>query len=242
VRLLPGGDALVFGAGGLVLRLKPGGGHDEWAVPDREVTFLGAHIEESGVTTLVGERPAPAPSASNVTVKPGVTIGAIAQFQGDRVSLMSDAPSCVRLRGATRLHGGTYLACGDWGSLVRLELGVAAYMGPVCGGHLGAIAAVEDGGAVTVGVGGHALHVSPRFETRLEAVQTTRDLSALTIAEDGAAWAGAAQARVLRRTNGAWVRMSGDVGISPGVVAIWAVARLVRVACDDGSILEGRLS
>jgi hypothetical protein len=36
--------------------------------------------------------------------------------------------------------------------------------------------------------------------------------------------------------------MSGDVGITPGVIAIWAAARIVRVACDDGSVLEGRLS
>jgi serine/threonine-protein kinase len=241
VGLLPGGELLVFGAGGLAARVAASGKHDHWAVPDREITFLGACMEDSGVTTLVGERPARTP-ASAPGGKPAPTIGAIAQFVGERLNLVSDAASCVRLRGATRLLGGTYLACGDWGVLVRLELGVAEHMGPVCGGHLSAIEALDDGGAVTVGVGGHALYVNPRLDAHLEAVQTTRDLSALTIAEDGAAWAGAAQARVLRRTSGAWVRMSGDVGITPGVIAIWAAARIVRVACDDGSVLEGRLS
>jgi serine/threonine-protein kinase len=245
VGLLPGGELLVFGAGGLAVRVAASGKHDGkydyWAVPDREITFLGACIEESGVTTLVGERPARTPTSAPGG-KTASTIGAIAQFVGERLNLVSDAASCVRLRGATRLLGGTYLACGDWGVLVRLELGVAEHMGPVCGGHLSAIEALDDGGAVTVGVGGHALYVNPRFDAHLEAVQTTRDLSALTIAEDGAAWAGAAQARVLRRTSGAWVRMSGDVGITPGVIAIWAAARIVRVACDDGSVLEGRLS
>ena len=76
----------------------------------------------------------------------------------------------------------------------------------------------------------------------LEAVQTTRDLLALAIAEDGAAWAGAAQARLLRRTSGAWVRMSGDVGIAPAVISVWAAERLVRAVCDDGAIIEGRLA
>jgi hypothetical protein len=125
---------------------------------------------------------------------------------------------------------------------VRLELGVAEHVGSVCGGHLSAIEALDDGGAVTVGVGGHALYVTPHLDAHLEAVQTTRDLLALTIAEDGSAWAGAAQARLLRRTSGAWVRMSGEVGISPAVVGISAHARLVRAVCDDGAIIEGRLA
>lgn len=93
---------------------------------------------------------------------------------------------------------------------------------------------------MTVGGGGHALYISPRLEAQLEAVQTTRDLCALTIGSDGAAWAGAAQARLLRRETDAWVRMSGDVGITPRVVAIWASAPLVRAVCDDGALLEGR--
>ena len=190
------------------------------------------------MTTLVGERPTRGsnrPQSAN-------TIGALAQFVGERLNLVSDASSCTRLRGATRLRGGTYLACGDWGSLVRLEMGVAEHVGSVCGGHLSSIEATDDGGAVTVGVGGHALYVTPRLDAHLEAVQTTRDLLALTIGEDGAAWAGAAQARLLRRTSGAWVRMSGDVGIAPAVVAIWAGTRVVRAVCDDGAIIEGRLT
>jgi serine/threonine-protein kinase len=237
MRWLPGGDLLLFGARALAARLAPSGACDSWAVPDREITFLGACVEDTGTTTLVGERP----TRTSTRPQSANTIGALAQFVNDRLSLVSDASSCTRLRGVTRLAGGTYLACGDWGSLVRLELGVAEHVGSVCGGHLSSIEAVDDGGAVTVGVGGHALYVTPRLDAHLEAVQTTRDLLALTIGEDGAAWAGAAQARLLRRTNGAWVRMSGDVGIAPAVVAIWAGARHVRAICDDGAILEGRI-
>ena len=46
----------------------------------------------------------------------------------------------------------------------------------------------------------------------------TRDLCALAIGADGAAWAGAAQARLLRREVDSWVRMSGDLGIVPRIV------------------------
>lgn len=238
VRRLPGKDLLLFGAQSLALRYAAKGPHEPWPIPDRELTFHGACTEDSGVTTLVGERPSP----GSVRPQGASTVGALAQFVGDRLNLVSDATGCTRLRGATRLRNGTYVACGDWGALVRLEMGVAEHVGAVCGGHLLSIEATDDGGAATVGVGGHALLVTPRLEAHLEAVQTTRDLLALTIGEDGAAWAGAAQARLLRRTNGAWVRMSGDVGIAPAVVAVWAGARRVRAVCDDGAIIEGRLA
>jgi hypothetical protein len=245
LRRLPGGDFLLFGSHALAIRLSAKGAHDAWSIPDHDMTFHGACAEESGVTTLVGERPSRGSNrphgGQTSSGSTGSTIGAVAQFVGDRLSLVSDATSCTRLRGTTRLRGGTYVACGDWGALVRLELGVAEHVGSVCGGHLLAIEAMDDGGAATVGVGGHALTVTPRLEAHLEAVQTTRDLLALTIGEDGAAWAGAAQARLLRRTAGAWVRMSGDVGIAPAVVAVWAASRVVRAICDDGAIIEGRL-
>jgi hypothetical protein len=163
-------------------------------------------------------------------------------MSNERLTLIADAPSCTRLRGATRLMGGTLVACGEWGAIVRLEMGVAEGLGPICGGHLHAIAPIADGGAVTVGVGGHALYMNARLEPVLEAVQTTRDLFALTISEDGAAWAGSAQARVLRRTSTGWLRMSGDVGVTPNVVSLWASSRLVRAVCDDGAVLEGKLT
>jgi hypothetical protein len=97
-------------------------------------------------------------------------------------------------------------------------------------------------GAVTVGAGGHALSLSPRLEAQLEAVQTTRDLLALTVSEDGAAWAGSAQARLLRRSATGWLRMSGDLGIAPNVVGVWAGESEVRAVCDDGAVIEGKLS
>jgi hypothetical protein len=172
-------------------------------------------------------------------------MGTIAQFARGKLTLLTDAPMCTRLHGVTRLQqggaasAGAVVACGDWGALVRLELGVPEHVGSICGGHLNAISGLADGGAVTVGAGGHALSLSPRLEAQLEAVQTTRDLLALAVDPTGIAWAGSAQARVLRRTDGSWVRMSGELGLPSSVIALWAASRIVRAICDDGAVIEG---
>ena len=245
LRWLPDASILLFGEGGLVGRIAQNGAANLWRVPDNEITFLGAHAEPSGTTTLVGERPYRGGAARTV---PGTTAGVVAQFSGDRVTVVSDAINTTRLRAVTRLHSGILTACGDWGALVRIELGVVEHVGSICGGHLMSIAALPDGGAVTVGVGGHALSLSPRLESQLEAVQTTRDLMSLATTEDGQAWAGSAQARLLRRTNAAtppgsaWVRMSGDIGVSSSMIAIWAADRCIRAIGDDGAVVEGRIA
>src|SRR5207302_11229273 len=145
----------------------------------------GGHFAEQGTITLFGERPARSMPGGQRS-GPGSTIGVVAQLAGGRLQLLTDAPSCSRLRGVTRLTTGALVACGDWGAVARIEMGVVEHIGSICGGHLNALAPLPDGGAVTVGVGGHALHLSPRLEAQLEAVQTTRDLFALTIGDDGA--------------------------------------------------------
>ena len=139
---------------------------------------------------------------------------------------------------------GALVACGDWGAIVRIEMGVVEHLGSICGGHLASIAPL-DNGAVTVGVGGHALSLSARLEPQLEAVQTTRDLLSLATTEDGQAWAGSAQARLLRRTSAGtpgWVRMSGDIGVASSMIALWASSRAVRAIGDDGAVVEGRIA
>jgi hypothetical protein len=166
-------------------------------------------------------------------------MGTIAQFSQGRLTLLSDAPTCSGLRAVTRLRGGALVACGDWGAVVRLEYGVAGLVGSVCAGHLYAIGPLPDGGALTVGAGGHALSLTSRLEPQLEAVQTTRDLLALAIDANGIAWAGSAQARLLRRAGGSWLRMSGELGLSSSIVAVWAGSRTVRAICEDGAVVEG---
>ena len=113
------------------------------------------------------------------------------------------------------------------------------HVGSVCGGHLNAIAALPDGGAVTVGAGGHALSMTAKLQAQLEAVQTTRDLFALAVDPDGAAWAGSAQARLLRRNAGSWVRMSGELRCPRRSWRSGSTPRLVRAICDDGALVEG---
>ncbi|MBS2011476.1 MAG: protein kinase [Deltaproteobacteria bacterium] len=237
-RWLPDGSVVVFGDGGLVGRVAPNGAAVLWRVPDPDITFHGALTEVNGTTTLVGERPYRGAVARAV---PGTTAGVVAQFSGDRVTIVSDAIQTARLRGVTRLASGALVACGDWGAIVRIELGVVEHVGSICGGHLACISAMPEGGAVTVGVGGHALSLSPKLEAQLEAVQTTRDLLSLATTDDGQAWAGSAQARLLRRSNGSWVRMSGEIGVTSSMIAVSAHSRSVRAIGDDGAVVEGRL-
>jgi serine/threonine protein kinase len=242
LRWLADGSVLFFGESGLVGRVAPNGAANLWRVPDNEITFLGAHAEASGTTTLVGERPYRGAAARSV---PGATAGVVAQFSGDRVTVVSDAINTTKLRAVTRLASGVLVACGDWGSIVRIELGVVEHVGTICGGHLACISPLPDGGAVTVGVGGHALSLTAKLEAQLEAVQTTRDLLSLATTEDGQAWAGSAVARLLRRTTAptaGWVRMSGDIGVTSSMIAIAATSRSIRAIGDDGAVVEGRLA
>lgn len=243
LRWMRDGSLLLFGEGGFVARHVLGGGTTIWRVPDPEITFLGALVEDNGVTTLVGERPYRGTATRSF---PGSTAGVVAQFNGDRITVVGDATSCARLHGVARMTSGELVACGDWGAVVRVELGVVEFVASVCNGHLLAIAPLPEGGTVTVGVGGHALSLGPKLDAQLEAVQTTRDLLSLTISEDGQVWAGSAQARLVRRStvNGSshWLRMSGDIGIGSSMVAIAAGPRNVRAIGDDGAVVEGRLA
>ncbi len=234
---------LVFGDGGLVASLSSSDFDVErWPLHDPEINFLGAHIDPSGTTTLVGDRPY---RNSVQRAIAGTTTGVVAQYSCNRLGLLADASETARLRAATRLDSGHLVACGDWGALVRLEGGRASYIGSICGGHLAAIAPLPDGAAVTVGVGGHALWLSPSLEPRLEAVQTTRDLLALVTSTTGEAWAGSAQARLLRRTaspSPTWIRMTGDLGLASNHIALWASKDTVRAIGCDGAVVEGRLA
>ncbi len=232
------GDLIAFGSGGLAGRLVPGAGLESWPLPDSETSFLGAHVDAPGtMVTLVGERPAPRVGRGAGESRP--TLGVVAQFSRGRLALLSEVPACARLRGVTRLRSGEIVACGDLGGLVRVELGVPEYLGSVCGGNLHSIAALPEGGAVTIGAGGHALALAPRLKPQLEPVQTTRDLFALGVDPEGVAWAGSAKARLLRRTEGSWIRMGTELGLSSSVVALWPAPGVLRAICDDGAVIEG---
>jgi serine/threonine-protein kinase len=243
LRWMSDGSVLLYGDNGFVARHVLGAGTTIWRVPDPEITFHGALVEENGTTTLVGERPYRGAAPRSFNSK---TAGVVTQFNGDRITVVGDAMSCARLHGVARMTNGQLVACGDWGAIVRVEMGVVEFVASVCGGHLLAIAPLPDGGAVTVGVGGHALSLGPKLDKQLEAVQTTRDLLCLTTTDDGQAWAGSAQARLVRRSsmNGSssWIRMSGDIGVASSMIAVAAGPRTVRAIGDDGTVVEGRIA
>jgi serine/threonine-protein kinase len=230
------GRLLAYGGGGLVGRIGTDGRFEAWSLPSSDATFRGCHADEGEAVTLVGDRPAQGALRGGVHAS---SAGTVAQFARGKLTLLADAPTCSGLRAVTRLRGGELVACGDWGSLVRLDHGVVVPVGAICAGHLNAIRPLPDGGAVTIGAGGHALSLSPGLDPQLEAVQTTRDLLALAVDSDGVAWAGSAQARLLRRSGGSWVRMTGELGLESSIAAIWAAPRAVRAVCDDGAVIEG---
>jgi hypothetical protein len=193
-----------------------------------------------GPITVVGERLRGPDTPGGATSER--TVAFVAQLSASgRLRRAWEAPPCTRLRAVTRLASGEHLACGDWGALVRLRPGPPEALGPVCGGHLHAIEAVPGGGAVTVGAGGHALSIAPDLTASLEVVQTTRDLLCLTLGPDGVPWAGAAQARILRRGPAGWIRMNGDLGTA-NVVAVRVSSGRVLTIGDDGTIIEGQVA
>ncbi len=235
---LPNGDYFIFGDLGLGLHLAPSGAHAVLTTADPDAVYHGAHIDDDGTITLVGERPSRS-SVQRTTFTDRVAV--VVQYQQNRLAMMADAAPASRLRAVTRNTAGVLLACGDSGALVRVHAGNAEYVGAVCTGDLAAIAPLPDGGVVAVGSGGHALTLNTTFEAKLEAVQTTRDLLCVAVSNDGTCWAGAQQARLMRRTGDSWVRMSGEVGVSAPVATLWCSARSVRAICTDGGVIEGQL-
>ncbi len=236
VRRMRSGDIVIFGDTALLVRIAPSGVHELMSAPDRAASFHGAHVEElTGTMVFVGERP-----LTGRGVRPGATVGTALTIVDGRTRNHVDITGSTRLNAATRVLSGAVVAAGDWGALGRVDEG--RFLGSICGGHLLAITPLPDGGAVTVGAGGYALYLSPRLEAKLEAVQTTKDLGCVTVSPDGTPWAGAAQARLLRRTEGSWVRMTPELGITSNVLAVWAGDRIVRAICDDGAVLEGHLT
>jgi serine/threonine-protein kinase len=239
VAWMPEGDLLLYGDLGLVMRLTRAGLPVAFPKPDGESMLYGSLVDAgSDTVVLVGQR-----SSGGAVERTTSTdrVGYVAVYMGGRLVHAADAAPAGKLSGVGRLAG-TFVAVGDRGALVRIERNKVQYMRAVCNGDLKAIASLPDGTCAAVGAGGHALRIGPQGEAQLEAVQTTRDLTCVSVSEDGIAWAGS-QARVLRRTIDSWVRMSGELGIESTIVSLSVRSpREVSAVCDDGAILEGRLT
>jgi len=140
----------------------------------------------------------------------------------------------------TRLRAGEIVGCGDWARSSGSSSECLITSDRFCGGHLRAIVPFVDG-AITWAP---AVMRSPSLRGCKPSSRRADDarLQALAVDSSGVAWAGSAQARMLRRTSGSWVRMSAELGLASSVVALWAAPRTVRAICDDGAVVEGTVS
>lgn len=226
-------DALVVGELSLAARLRAGGAAT-WSAAAPDVTYLGAHLDPSGVATIVGERPDRRGGAHATHATVVIT---------DEATLprVIDVPSIARLRSIARVSPRCLVACGDGGALVSIVDGAIDRTATACAADLTAIAALPDGSAVVAGKGGFVFQVWPDLRFKLEAIQTTRDLWAVAVDAGGLAWAGGVQARVMRRGSNGWVRVGADLQAGATIVAVWASAARIVCVCDDGAVIEGAL-
>jgi hypothetical protein len=232
-----GPDYLLLGAGGLVARVTLGGACEFWPlephagapVAANELTFFDAITEGDGAV-LVGDR-----------LGAAGTVGIVARAAARSVRIAVIGTPAVRLRGVARVSGGRLLACGG-GKVVAIERDVVVGSTSLSPGELYGIVANDDG-ALVVGAGGYAFHVSRFLAATLEEVQTTADLVSLTMAGGGAAWAGShGRGRILRRApTGVWARVSGNLGSEAGVLALAATEGEVRAVLEDGMFVTGTL-
>ena len=238
VRLVSG-ELLVYGEAGLVLALATSGSAEALHLPDRDITLLGAHADRGGLV-LVGER----------LSRPG---GVFVHFrrpehaQRWELAEILNVPFTTRLHAVTRVQPTVFLACGVRGDLVEIAEGVSRDVPWGKTGHLYSAISAGDGIAFAVGSGGHALHLEKKDDrvTRatLEAVQTTRDITAVTLAPDGSPWAVGGQARLLHRkalAQPVWARIALDPIAQGSLVGVSLRPDGITVLGEDGLVLEGR--
>jgi len=227
---LPNASLLLFGDLGTVAILSSSGDAQPWRLTDDDVELRGALVERTGIVMVGRRRSRPE----------GLCVEAIF----GRAPSVRTIETTATLHGVTRMASGALVACGDDGALARIDVSTPAAIPWGRTGHLMAIAPRPDGGAFAVGTGGHALALSPNFQATLETVQTTRDLISVAVAQNGSAWAGATDGRVLQRRGTTWARVPLDVDADAkaAILAVKPLLGSVVILVSDGQVLEGRLS
>ncbi|MDI1484592.1 serine/threonine-protein kinase [Polyangium sp. y55x31] len=222
---LPSGELLLFGDAGLCAALSSRGGLRRIALPEREITLLAAHADDRGIV-LVGERAS----------RPG-GVAIFVPNEGAPTTLAT--PDTARLAGVTRTSSGHVIAVGTQGTLVEISERGARDVPWGRTGHLYAISAGPGGVAYAVGSGGHALRVEPAHGgavATLESVQTTRDLVGVAVdPSTGGAWAVGADARLLERQEGGWIRVPLDPSVTSALLLVWPRGPRITVVAEDGS-------
>jgi len=230
------GALLCFGDGGFAVAISPNGAATQVAIPDPDLTLLGAHEDERGLI-MVGERRS---RAVGVLVE--------TRLRGAECEVRT-LEGTVRLQAVTRVGGARILACGTHGELVEITPELHRQIPWGRTGHLRALARARDGGAFVVGSGGHALRVAhpttlpgvdlpPR--ATLEIVQTTRDLTNVAVDSAGIAWAVGGQARLLKRRDNLWTRIALDPSVQGILLGLGTTPDAVLIVGEDGLVLEGR--
>jgi eukaryotic-like serine/threonine-protein kinase len=220
----PAGEAVIFGERGSLWGVLPDGTGHPWAPADHDVTWTNAMLSlHPAEIVLLGEA-ASRPALG--LLRPGQAL----------VRSAIDAGS--RLHASARLGSGARLLCGEGGVLLLTgsDGQIAVPWGRT--GHLWAVVASADGGAYVVGSGGHALVVTPAGEAKLEPVQTTRDLHCVAVSPLGVAWAGGADARLVRRGPSGWMRVPLPAHLTATIGALQVGATAVLALLDDGSVVE----
>jgi serine/threonine-protein kinase len=224
-------DALLVGKKGLVAWLSPTGTLTVVPHVDARATWYCAVTDDIRGVIVAGEH----------ALEDGRSVGAIALAADVGAHPAIVLHDCLPLRAMSRSSNGAIIAVGDRGTLVSIDASASKpqMRGCICGGDLRAVALIGGDNWVSVGQGGHAIRIDHNYASTLEVVQTTQDLAALTVA-NGVAWAGATGARILRRGDGGWARMTGRLETSENVVGLAIGPGSVRAVLQDGSLLLGQ--
>jgi serine/threonine-protein kinase len=229
---LPGGELLLYGDAGFAVQVSPRGAARRLPLPDRDMVLLGAHMDEHGLV-LVGERMS----------RP---LGVVVLVPSGGSPMVRAIEGTARLSGAARLGNGALLVAGTQGALLEISTRAEREVPWGRTGHLYAMATGRNGEAYAVGSGGHALTIAPALDptappvATLEGVQTTRDLVAVAVDPQGAAWSAGAAARLVQRRDQLWTRIPLDPSVTGSLIAVLPRSDSIVVVAEDGSAYEGR--
>jgi eukaryotic-like serine/threonine-protein kinase len=228
------GDLLLFGEGGFAMTVSRTGSVERIPIGDTDLLLLDGHADEHGML-FAGER----------LSRP---VGALVDVPSGGRPEARTIEGTARLHGVARVAGGALILCGTQGALLEVSGGEARAIPWGRTGHLYAVAAAPDGGAFTVGSGGHAIRVSPPAalpglsappSATLEAVQTTRDLTGVVIDDEGTAWAVGGQGRLLQRRQGVWTRLPLDPAAEGKLIAVRPRHDGITLLLENGTVIEG---
>ncbi|HRI67532.1 MAG TPA: hypothetical protein PK156_24980 [Polyangium sp.] len=224
---LTSGELLLFGEPDFCCALTARGTAQRIALPDKDIAIEGAHVDEHGVV-LVG---------AHVTR----SVGAVILMPRGAPPSVVFVENSSRLTDVTRLSNGTLVAVGLDGAIVEVNEQGSRDVPWARSGHLYAVATSMFGAAHAVGSGGHAVRIEPSPTggpaiATLERVQTTRDLFGVAAdSRSSAVWAVGADARLLERREGNWVRIPLDPSVTGRISAVHLRSPRVIVLVDDGS-------